>query len=252
MDKVLLTNVPYERFSESRWGLAPGIVVTLHATAYGKKISGVKALIDTGTEITCVYPKSVNFDPSSELEFDPRTGDYLLGVEVEGQIYYVTCAYWNHPYQGSEQVLLGMNMMENWLITLHGRNHLLSVTNLDEGEQGGTPEEIRARRVEVPTGGEDYELWKKATLYQLIYSLSGLSLGLLCIIGGIVLFIMGVGGNINWIVKAEGFNSQLVNAAPGVVLFLVGMLVAWMTRFNILASKAAKRIKRKKESVTKT
>ncbi len=236
MDKVLLTDVPYQPFSANRWGLASGVVVTLHASASGRKISGIHALIDTGSEITWVYPRNVDIHASSELERDPETGDYLIGVEVEGQIYHVTCGCRDHPHAGSEHALLGMNLLENWLTTLHGRNHLLSVTHLDSGT---APGQAPVRRVEVPPGG-DADLWRKASFYQLVYSLAGLGLGLVCIVGGIVLFLMGIGGSINWVVEAEGFSSQLVNAAPGAFLFVVGVCLAWLTRFDILGSKSRK------------
>jgi hypothetical protein len=233
MEEVLLKDTPYQPFSASRWGLAPGVTITLRTTASGRRISGVPALIDTGSEITWIYPRNVNIGALSELERDPKTGDYLIGIEVEGQVYYVTCGYRDHPYAGSEHALLGMNLLENWLTTLNGRSHLLSVTHLDGG---GAP----ARRVEVPPVGEDPDLWRKATFYQFVYSLAGLGLGLVCIVGGFILFIMGISGSINWVVKAEGFSSQLVNAAPGAVLFVVGVLVAWLTRFDVLGSRRGK------------
>jgi len=231
MDQVLLTDFPYQPFSGNGRGLAPGVTVTLHATASGRRIRDVQALIDTGAEITQVYPRNVDIDESSELEWDSKTGEYLIGVEVEGQVYHVACRCRDHPYAGSEHVLLGMNVLEEWLTTLHGRNHLLSVTHLDSGGAGGA---APGRRVVVPPGGEDSTLWRRATFYQLVYSLAGLGVGLSCVVGGIILFIMGIGGNINWVLKGEGFHSQIANAAPGAVLFVVGMLVVWMTRFDII------------------
>ena len=244
MDTMLLKDIPYQRFSANQWGLAPGMTVTLHMTASGRKISGVPALIDTGSEITWVYPRNVNIN-DTDLERDPEKRERLIGVEVEGQIYYVTCGCRNHPYAGSEHILLGMNVLENWLTTLHGRNHLLSVTHLDSGGATGM---APTRRVEVPPGGEGSDLWKSAAFYQLVYSLAGLVLGLACIVGGIILFAMGIGGSINWIVKAEGFHSQLANAAPGAVLFLVGLLVVWTTRFDILGSKRARQARKGKST----
>lgn len=216
-------------------GLAPAVTVTLHATASGREFRDVPALIDTGAEITLVYPRNVDISESMDLERDPETGDYLIGVEVEGEIYYVTCECWNHKYAGTEHALLGMNVLENWLTTLHGRKYLLSVTHLGENGKAAP-----ARRVDVPPTVGDAGLWRSACFYQFIYSLAGLGLGLACVVGGIILFTMGIGGSINWIVETEGFHSSLVNAAPGAVLFVVGALVAWLTRFNILGSKSAK------------
>jgi hypothetical protein len=231
MQKELLKEIPYERFSQNQWGLAPGVTVTLHATASGRKIPNVKALIDTGSEITWIYPQNVSINPS-ELDQLPDVKEYLIGIELEGEEYLVTCGLQNHPYQGSEQALLGMNVLENWLTKLHGKKHLLSVTHLENGKDFDTI----SRRVEVPPSGPDRMTWKNISLYQFIYSLTGLGLGLASILGGIVLFFKGISGSINWIIKAENFNSQLVNASPGAILFVAGIIIIWITRFDILAT----------------
>ena len=68
--------------------------------------------------------------------------------------------------------------------------------------------------------------------YQLIYSIIGLALGLVAIIGGIYLFIKGVTGSMNWSAKILGAESNLVDAAPGAVLFIVGLFVVFVTRFK--------------------
>lgn len=74
-------------------------------------------------------------------------------------------------------------------------------------------------------------------LYQLIYSLSGLALGLSCVIGGIVLFLHGVTGATSWTAKFIGAESQITDAAPGAVLFIVGLFVVWVTRFRVATTK---------------
>lgn len=54
-----------------------------------------------------------------------------MGVEIEGQVYHVECGYEDHPYAGTEEMLIGMNLLKNWLVKLDGRQKLLSVTHLD-------------------------------------------------------------------------------------------------------------------------
>ena len=105
----------------------------------------------------------------------------------------------------------------------------------------GSPQEDKAEVpkppekeiVVVPVGEEGKLLWRKAVLYQLIYSLVGLIGGLACVGGGILLFSWGVNGSVNWTASVLGSQSKVVDAAPGVVLFLVGLFIVFTTRFGI-------------------
>lgn len=74
--------------------------------------------------------------------------------------------------------------------------------------------------------------------YQLIYSIIGLVLGLSSMLGGIVLFIKGVSGTMNWTAQILGAESNIVNAAPGAVLFIVGLFVVFITRYKFKHIKA--------------
>src|SRR5207237_9467445 len=68
---------------------------------------------------------------------------------------------------------------------------------------------------------------------QLSYSLAGLVFGLTCILGGIGLFLHGVVGSSSWVGNFIGVQSKLSDAAPGTVLFVVGLAVVWLTRFSV-------------------
>ena len=70
-------------------------------------------------------------------------------------------------------------------------------------------------------------------MLQLIYSLAGLVFGLACIVGGILLFFHGVAGSSSWVGEFIGVQSKLSDAAPGTVLFVVGLAVVWLTRFSV-------------------
>jgi len=74
---------------------------------------------------------------------------------------------------------------------------------------------------------------KQLTKYHLIYSIIGCFLGFICIIGGVVLFIMGITGNTNWKFSVFESKSEIVNAAPGVILFVVGLIIIFITRLYI-------------------
>jgi hypothetical protein len=87
--------------------------------------------------------------------------------------------------------------------------------------------------LEIPRGVLDREVWQSATRYQLIYSIGGLVLGLVCIVGGIILFLRGVTGSTSWTAKVLGLQSSISDAAPGAVLFIVGLFIMFVTRFII-------------------
>jgi len=84
-------------------------------------------------------------------------------------------------------------------------------------------------------GGKNF--WQKASLFQFIYSLAGLIVGLVCIIGGIVLFLHGVAGSTSWTASFLGASSDISDAAPGAILFIVGLFIVWITRFEVKAGK---------------
>jgi hypothetical protein len=103
---------------------------------------------------------------------------------------------------------------------------ILSLDSSPTGGKGG---------VEVPNTVTDVELWRVAFRYQLIYSLAGLLLGLACVLGGVILVFHGLGGSTGWVAELVGAKSTLTDAPPGVVLFVVGLLVVVATGFRIKA-----------------
>jgi hypothetical protein len=62
------------------------------------------------------------------------------------------------------------------------------------------------------------------------YAMLGLILGLATIIGGVVLGLHGVIGSTSWTAKLLGLESNLNDAPPGVVLFIVGVFLVLLTR----------------------
>ena len=70
-------------------------------------------------------------------------------------------------------------------------------------------------------------------LSHFLYSFGGLIFGVACIVGGVLLFINGISGSTNWTTKLLGVESEITDAAPGAILFVLGLLVAYATRFVI-------------------
>lgn len=85
--------------------------------------------------------------------------------------------------------------------------------------------------VEVPSDQVDKDFWRLVLLYQFLYSLAGLIAGLACVIGGMFLFLNGIQGGGSW--SADVFGVKITDAAPGVVLFILGIVLAQITAFTV-------------------
>lgn len=66
---------------------------------------------------------------------------------------------------------------------------------------------------------------------------NGLIAGFVCILLGFILSIIGVTGFINWSFAFGGINSSLTNAAPGVLLMVVGLLIIIVTNHKVTVQK---------------
>ena len=87
--------------------------------------------------------------------------------------------------------------------------------------------------LELPPDPRERHFWSRLAMLQLIYSLAGLVLWLACVIGGTLLFFHGVVGSSSWVGEVIGVKSKLSDAAPGTVLFVVGLAVVFLTRFAV-------------------
>lgn len=65
------------------------------------------------------------------------------------------------------------------------------------------------------------------------YSMGGLVLGLACIIAGVVLGLGGVAGHTSWVASFLGLSSNITDAGPGVIVFIVGVFLVLITRFAV-------------------
>ena len=74
-----------------------------------------------------------------------------------------------------------------------------------------------------------------------VYSLVGLLVGLFCIIVGMVLGLSGVVGHTSWTASVIGLSTSLTDAAPGVIVFIVGIFMVWITRFSVKHSREIER-----------
>lgn len=96
---------------------------------------------------------------------------------------------------------------------------------------------LQPLNVNPPKGFKNTDFWRNAVRYQYVYSLAGLVLGVICVTGGITLFLHGIGGSSSWTAKFLGLSSKLSDAAPGTILFVVGLFIVAVTKFNVGKSK---------------
>jgi hypothetical protein len=73
----------------------------------------------------------------------------------------------------------------------------------------------------------------RALLFQFIYSILGLVLGSGCMLIGLVLFLHGVTGSTSWSATILGSGSKLTDAAPGTVIFVVGVFIVLITKYKV-------------------
>jgi hypothetical protein len=72
-----------------------------------------------------------------------------------------------------------------------------------------------------------------ASKYELLYAITGIVFGSLCLLGGIILLYCGISGVTDFSISLLGFRSKLADASPGTILFVVGAAIIWVTRFQI-------------------
>jgi hypothetical protein len=65
------------------------------------------------------------------------------------------------------------------------------------------------------------------------YGKRGQILGISSMIGGVILGLHGVAGSTSWTARLLVLESQINDAAPGVVLFIVGLFMVWATKPKI-------------------
>jgi hypothetical protein len=85
----------------------------------------------------------------------------------------------------------------------------------------------------IPARAFTPHVTEKVATLSFIYAMAGLVLGLACALLGVVLFFHGVAGSSGWVVELLHLQITLSDAAPGVVLFVVGLAVVFVTRYDV-------------------
>jgi hypothetical protein len=101
------------------------------------------------------------------------------------------------------------------------------------------PHSLSHPSIEIPQRLPE-KVWRRIVAFQFIYSMFGLLVGLLLALAGVVLFLRGVSGASSWTTSVLGLQSEVTDAAPGTILFLVGVVIVFLTRFVVKAAKPDK------------
>ena len=83
------------------------------------------------------------------------------------------------------------------------------------------------------TDEERYEFHRLGLKLKFAYSIVGLILGLSCIFTGLTVGLFGVVGHTSLTASLFGLTTNLNDAAPGVVVFIVGIFMVLITRFKV-------------------
>ena len=80
---------------------------------------------------------------------------------------------------------------------------------------------------------ETERFWVRVTLYKLVYAISGLAVGIACVVVGVTLTLRKLTG----FTIGTSSRGELVSATPWAVLFIVGLFVIAITRYSKLSAK---------------
>ena len=61
--------------------------------------------------------------------------------------------------------------------------------------------------------------------------------GYVLIIAGVDVMLLGLNGNIEWVMEAAGFTSRLANASPGIVMIIAGTYLVSKGKIDVKAKK---------------
>ncbi|MEZ9822975.1 hypothetical protein AB4238_20510 [Shewanella sp. 10N.286.45.A1] len=76
------------------------------------------------------------------------------------------------------------------------------------------------------------KLQEKLATMQLVYSLVGSLIGAGSMVAGVLLLVNEVQGNSSFVADIVGSSVELSDATPGVILFVVGLLIIVVTKFS--------------------
>lgn len=104
---------------------------------------------------------------------------------------------------------------------------------MDNSKRDTKPAHFQPLEVSSRAAKDSKTLAGRALKFQFIYSMAGLFLGLLALIIGASLFIRGITGYSSLSAKMLGLAAEISDAAPGAILFVIGSLIIYATRYDV-------------------
>ena len=126
----------------------------------------------------------------------------------------------------------GSSLSKPFFSTLENKELIINNVRFAQpsSEPNDNPKPKASLKQNTYLGSHSAHLVGQAIRWEYIYGFMGLILGLSCIVGGVVLGLNGVAGSTSWSAKLLALESQINDAAPGVVLFIVGIFLVRITK----------------------
>ena len=97
--------------------------------------------------------------------------------------------------------------------------------------------EKKLQQIEIPNNSSD-DVIKEAIKSQYRYSIIGYIVGIVIILLGIILLVLKIFFPLNDLsFKILSFSISTSNASPGIILFIIGLIIIYITRFSVKTKK---------------
>lgn len=80
----------------------------------------------------------------------------------------------------------------------------------------------------MDTSDNNGKLFPVVPRFMVVGHLIGQCTGAFLCIAGLILVIFGLSGQIDWVVEAGGFSSNVKNASPGIIVLVAGLFLLWI------------------------
>jgi hypothetical protein len=91
---------------------------------------------------------------------------------------------------------------------------------------------VAKKMLEADSGRSLGKSVDRANTFEFIYGVLGLIVGVVCVVGGLILFLHGITGSTSWTAVVLGAESKVSDAAPGAVFGILGFFIIYVTRYR--------------------
>lgn len=80
----------------------------------------------------------------------------------------------------------------------------------------------------------DGDLSREASRAEMVKTWIGMILAGVLIVAGLILALLGVGGQADWLISGPGIAAKATNASPGILLVILGISILITTRLDLV------------------